>query len=310
MVKFTLLPKAKELLGLIKQVKGSYSICTSPLADDPRSEPHKREWIKNNLSFFPPNNVYVTHNKSQFATQKDGTPNILIDDYGVNIDSWEKAGGIGFKYKDYKFQRTAKEIKQKIKEPATENFADGKKKVNEVLDNPAPYTWRKDEHGFPTAEAKELGLHISFDGRNQPDWEVTFYREQDDGSIVMNRPTGQGQEFQVFATVNAAIKDFMKMQDDVEGLTLDARKDGGVDGQGRVSLYRRMMNNYAKKLGKIIVITRGENGAIAIKGDEIFECGIQKNLKIPKHLSRCSDEGVRTMSVSYTHLTLPTNREV
>ena len=234
---------------MIKQVKGSYSICTSPLADDPRSEPHKREWIKNNLSFFPPNNVYVTHNKSQFATQKDGTPNILIDDYGVNIDSWEKAGGIGFKYKDYKFQRTAKEIKQKIKEPATENFADGKKKVNEVLDNPAPYTWRKNEHGFPTAEAKELGLHISFDGRNQPDWEVTFYREQDDGSIVMNRPTGQGQEFQVFATVNAAIKDFMKMQDDVEGLTLDARKDGGVDGQGRVSLYRRMMNNYAKKLG-------------------------------------------------------------
>ena len=132
---------------------------------------------------------------------------------------------------------------------SNENFADGKKKVNEVLDNPAPYTWRKNEFGFPTAEAKELGLHISFDGRNQPDWEVSFYREQDDGSIVMNRPTGQGQEFQVFATVNAAIKDFMKMQDDVEGLTLDARKDGGVDGQGRVSLYRRMMNNYAKKLG-------------------------------------------------------------
>ena len=123
-----LLPKAKELLGLIKQVKGSYSICTSPLADDPRSEPHKREWIKNNLSFFPPKNVFVTHNKAQFATQKDGTPNILIDDFGKNIESWENAGGIGFKYKDYKFQRTAKEIKQKIKEPATENFADGKKK--------------------------------------------------------------------------------------------------------------------------------------------------------------------------------------
>ena len=46
------LPKAKELLGLIKQVKGKYKICTSPLADDPRSEPHKREWVKKNLSFF------------------------------------------------------------------------------------------------------------------------------------------------------------------------------------------------------------------------------------------------------------------
>ena len=125
------LPKAKELLGLIKQVKGKYKICTSPLADDPRSEPHKREWVKKNLAFFPPEEVIVTHNKPQFAKQKDNTPNILIDDYGVNINAWEEAGGIGFKYKDYKFNRTAKAIKNKIEDPVEENFADGKKKITE-----------------------------------------------------------------------------------------------------------------------------------------------------------------------------------
>ena len=38
--------------------------------------------------------------------------------------------------------------------------------------------------------------------------------------------------------------------------------------------------NFSKKLDKIIVITRGENGAIAIKGNEIVECDVQKNLKI------------------------------
>jgi len=38
--------------------------------------------------------------------------------------------------------------------------------------------------------------------------------------------------------------------------------------------------NFSKQLGKLIVVTRGENGATAIKGDEIVECGIQKNLKI------------------------------
>ena len=38
--------------------------------------------------------------------------------------------------------------------------------------------------------------------------------------------------------------------------------------------------NFSKKLSKLIVITRGKNGAIAIKGDEIVECGVQKNLKI------------------------------
>ena len=38
--------------------------------------------------------------------------------------------------------------------------------------------------------------------------------------------------------------------------------------------------NFSKKLGKLIVLTRGENGATAIKGDEVVECGVQKNLKI------------------------------
>jgi len=38
--------------------------------------------------------------------------------------------------------------------------------------------------------------------------------------------------------------------------------------------------HFSKQLGKLIVLTRGENGAIAIKGNDVFECGIQKNLKI------------------------------
>ena len=38
--------------------------------------------------------------------------------------------------------------------------------------------------------------------------------------------------------------------------------------------------NFSKQLGKLIVVTRGENGAIAVKGNEVVECGIQKNLKI------------------------------
>ena len=107
-----LLPEAKKLLSLIKKVKGEYNICTSPLADDPNSEPHKREWIKKNLAFFPPKNIYITHNKPQYATAQNGSANILIDDYGVNINAWEAAGGIGFKHKDHKFERTAKDIKQ------------------------------------------------------------------------------------------------------------------------------------------------------------------------------------------------------
>ncbi len=38
--------------------------------------------------------------------------------------------------------------------------------------------------------------------------------------------------------------------------------------------------NFSKSLGKIIVLTRGEKGAVAINGDEVVECGIREGLKI------------------------------
>jgi 5'(3')-deoxyribonucleotidase len=117
-----LLPQAKQLLLVIKQIKGEYNICSSPLADDPNSEPHKREWIKKNLAFFPPKEVIITSNKPEYATQQDGTPNILIDDFGKNVNEWEAAGGTAFKYKDHKFERTANAIKQHMQEPVEESI--------------------------------------------------------------------------------------------------------------------------------------------------------------------------------------------
>ena len=156
-LRLPLLPEAKNLLNLIKQVKGNYNICSSPLADDPNSEKHKHTWVEKNLSFFPPDNVYITHDKAQYATNEDGTPNILIDDYGVNIRKWEAAGGIGFKYKDHKFERTAKAIKQHMEQPATEDAPPGREKqvksLKKKFDDPgAPYAiaWAQhNKHGKP-----------------------------------------------------------------------------------------------------------------------------------------------------------------
>ena len=37
---------------------------------------------------------------------------------------------------------------------------------------------------------------------------------------------------------------------------------------------------FSQQVNKLIVITRGVNGAIAIQGKEVIECGIQQNLKI------------------------------
>ena len=38
--------------------------------------------------------------------------------------------------------------------------------------------------------------------------------------------------------------------------------------------------SFSKNLKKLIILTRGEKGSIAINGDEVAECGIQENLKL------------------------------
>ena len=38
--------------------------------------------------------------------------------------------------------------------------------------------------------------------------------------------------------------------------------------------------NFSKQLNKLVVVTRGEKGAVAINGDEVIEVDVQKNLKI------------------------------
>ena len=38
--------------------------------------------------------------------------------------------------------------------------------------------------------------------------------------------------------------------------------------------------DFSKSLGKIIVLTKGEKGAVAINGDEVVECGIKQGLKV------------------------------
>ena len=46
--------------------------------------------------------------------------------------------------------------------------------------------------------------------------------------------------------------------------------------------------NFAKNLNKLIVITRGEKGAVAISNNEIAECSAKKNLQI-KDLTGAGD---------------------
>jgi hypothetical protein len=98
---FAHLPKfstADSLIQLIKSATGGkFSILTSPLiGDHANSAEQKKVWISKNIE--RPDEVIVSGRKEKWAKQKDGTPNILIDDRPVNIEKWEAKGGFGILY--------------------------------------------------------------------------------------------------------------------------------------------------------------------------------------------------------------------
>ena len=91
-------PSADALIQLIKSATGGrFSILTSPLiGDHENSAAQKKVWIAKNIE--RPEEVIVSGRKEKWAKQKDGTPNILIDDRPVNIERWEAKGGFGVLY--------------------------------------------------------------------------------------------------------------------------------------------------------------------------------------------------------------------
>ena len=89
---------ANKLLELVKQYAGGYRILSSPLSFDREgSIKGKREWLAKHIKV-PADKIVFEHDKYKYAVQPNGTPNILIDDYGINTRAWDAAGGIAVKY--------------------------------------------------------------------------------------------------------------------------------------------------------------------------------------------------------------------
>ena len=58
----------------------------------------KSVWVREYLSGAPKVICVMRSEKKNYAKQKDGTPNILIDDKERNITEWAAAGGRGIQY--------------------------------------------------------------------------------------------------------------------------------------------------------------------------------------------------------------------
>jgi 5'(3')-deoxyribonucleotidase len=92
------LPGAKELIATVIKHYGEYRICSKQLEGDPRCRAGKIAWIKTHLADMPPKEIHIVDEKTPFAVDANGNPNILVDDYGKNIVAWKAAGGIAIKY--------------------------------------------------------------------------------------------------------------------------------------------------------------------------------------------------------------------
>ena len=114
-LKLPLLSNSLKLLKILKDNYQSYNILSSPLQNDQKCIVQKKQWVKNMLKFYPPHKVIISSKKEKYATDTLGLPNVLIDDFGVNIKKWKNNGGIGIKHKDHKYLRTKVRLESIIK---------------------------------------------------------------------------------------------------------------------------------------------------------------------------------------------------
>jgi hypothetical protein len=107
-------PTNTALLEMVMDMFGGYTILSSPLSfDSEGSIRGKKIWIQKYISI-PPVEAIFNHEKYKWAVQENGTPNILVDDYGKNIKLWNDAGGIGIKFQSD--EDSIAELKDKLKQ--------------------------------------------------------------------------------------------------------------------------------------------------------------------------------------------------
>ena len=147
-------PTANKLLDIVKNFAGGYKILSSPLNFDKEgSIKGKKEWLAKHINV--PADAWVFEHEKQIYANTNGVPNILIDDYGVNIRKWQAAGGIAIKYqadedslkKVLDGLRDAKEILTN-KDNVDEGKKKRKRKSRWAAYGPGPYGWYGYDSGY------------------------------------------------------------------------------------------------------------------------------------------------------------------
>ena len=162
---FYKLPKyeqADQLIAMVdKMTGGDWYILSSPLKYDREgSAKYKAAWVKKYLNI-QPKGMHFTGDKAQFATQPDGTPNILIDDYPKYLNSWKEKNGIGVQYKGH-----------------VGNIEDVKATLDKYLGAGVEETIRKVQGGYRllSKKGKNLGTYPNKSGAEKRERQVQYFK--------------------------------------------------------------------------------------------------------------------------------------
>ena len=116
-INLDVLSDVPKLLSAIKSLfNGQYKVLSKALAGDKRVVAQKKQWVQANMQL-QPNEIIImpaTADKGTYATQSDGSANILIDDFGYNIKKWQSAGGIGIQHTNGTVNNTIKQLQQAL----------------------------------------------------------------------------------------------------------------------------------------------------------------------------------------------------
>ena len=75
-----------------------YTILSAPLRYEHKASIQgKKEWLDKHHPGTSDSAIFAS-DKSKYAVDTEGRPNVLIDDFGKNTIPWSKAGGIGIKH--------------------------------------------------------------------------------------------------------------------------------------------------------------------------------------------------------------------
>ena len=138
--------------------------------------------------------------------------------------------------------------------------------LNEAFNDPYPVNWfQKTQEAWEGSAQLPDGskLFIDITESDEGYYNIEFSRSDSKGMGATMKATGEGNEFRIFATVQAGILEWWQSvdEDDVQKITFNASKQAD-DSKNRYKLYARFAKQWANKIGWVAT-SREEDGSIS-----------------------------------------------